>query len=109
MLQIHHKGDRKLYHRVKAYELAKTEDQLIREFGVELNQLLELERRLKLREEEHSIKFVDELDEMIEAKDQSWLGTKARLTLWQSIERDFAIGPILYEQHSDSKEVTSDE
>lgn len=26
MVQIHHKGDRKLYHQVKAYELAKTED-----------------------------------------------------------------------------------
>jgi len=35
--------------------LAKTEDQLVREFGVELAEMLEYERLLKLREEEHTI------------------------------------------------------
>lgn len=44
-----------LYHKIRAYEHAKTDDQLVREFGVELNQFLEIGNRLKLSEEEHTI------------------------------------------------------
>lgn len=51
MIQIIHKGDRPMYHKVKAYELAKTEDQLHAEFSVDLFLFLEIERHYKAKEE----------------------------------------------------------
>lgn len=34
---------------------------------------------------------------MIEGKDQCWLGTAARLTLWQEIDVECCIGPIFFD------------
>ena len=51
MIQIIHKGDRPMYHKIKAYELAKTEDQLHAEFSVDLFLFLEIERHYKAKEE----------------------------------------------------------
>jgi len=70
MVEVIQKGDRKLYHRVKAYEAAKTEDQLMSEFGVEqLWLMLDFEKHFKLREEEHSVSFVNDLNQMLEGKE----------------------------------------
>ena len=101
MVQIIQKGDRSLYHRIKAYEQAKTEDQLHNDFSVDLNIFLGIERHYKLKEDDSTIQFENELNEMIEGKDQSWLGNEIRLKLWREIDDACVIGPILYEQISD--------
>ena len=79
MVPILRKGDRLLYHKVKAYEIAKSEDQLYNEFSVDLALFLHFEKHFKLRQDEQTIEFVADLDKMIEAKEQSWFGTAARL------------------------------
>ena len=83
MVEIIQKSDRETYHKVKAYEQAKTEDQLHSEFSIDLNLFLDFESRYRLTEEEHTIEFDQELNKMLEAPDQSWLGTEARLDLWR--------------------------
>ena len=55
MVEIIQKGDRALYHRIKAYEQAKTEDQLHAEFSVDQDLFLEIEKHFKLIEDEESV------------------------------------------------------
>ena len=69
MVKILHTGDRDLYHRVVRYEAAKLEDQLHSEFGVEYAQFLDIENHLKLREQDHTVVFTTELQEMLEGKE----------------------------------------
>ena len=97
MVQILRGGDRQLYHKVKSYEIAKSEDQLFNEFSVDLRLFLHFEKHFKLREEESTVDFVKELDLMIEAKEQSFFGTEARLTLWEKVAE---LGPIMYESYT---------
>ena len=52
MVAILEKNDRSLYHKVKAYEIAKSEDQLISEFSVPHWLFLDIEKHFKIREEE---------------------------------------------------------
>ena len=51
MVAILEKNDRNLYHKVKAYEIAKTEDQLKSEFSVPKSLFLDVEKHFQLREE----------------------------------------------------------
>ena len=51
MVEIMEKGDMSLYHKVKYYEIAKTEDQLRSEFSVPIDIFLDIEKHYKLREE----------------------------------------------------------
>ena len=44
--------------------------------------MLDFEKHYKMKAEPDSISFVEELDKMLEGKDQSWFGTAARLSLW---------------------------
>ena len=44
MVAILEKNDRSLYHKVKAYEIAKSEDQLVAEFSVPHWLFLDLEK-----------------------------------------------------------------
>ena len=40
---------------------------------------------------------------MLEAKDQSWLGTAARLALWCEIDEKGTVGPVLYDEYPDEE------
>lgn len=102
MVQIIQKNDRSTYHKVKAYEQAKTEDQLLSEFSVDQALFLDFEKHYKLKDEDHTINFVRDLDQMLEAKDQSWLGTEARQNLWHKLDVDCSSGPITFEQMDES-------
>ena len=51
MVAIMEKGDKSLYHRVKQYEIAKTEDQLKAEFSVPIHIFLDIEKHFKIRED----------------------------------------------------------
>ena len=57
MVQIVQKGDRSLYHKIKAYEQAKTLDKLSNDFSIDMDLLLIYEKHYKLTEEEHTIDF----------------------------------------------------
>ena len=58
-----------------------------------------------MREDEHSKEFEQELDKMLEAPDQSWFGTEARLDLWRKLDVECRVGPIQFEQMSESQGV----
>jgi len=72
------------------------------EFSVDQALFLDFEKHYKLKTEEHTVNFVRDLDLMLEAKDQSWLGTEARQTLWHKLDVDCASGPMTFEQMDDS-------
>lgn len=46
---------------------------------------------------------------MIEGKEQSWLGTAARLRLWEMLERELFVGHVNYINHSESETVSFDD
>ena len=103
MVAILEKNDRSLYHKVKAYEIAKSEDQLISEFSVPHWLFLDIEKHFKIREEEATIDFEKELQAMLDKEDQCWFGTEARLELWKQLHAGVEIGPVLYQTHPESK------
>ena len=94
------KNDRALYHKVKAYEIAKSEDQLKSEFSVPMRLFLQIEKHFRIREEQATIDFEKELQEMLDREDQCWLGTEARYELWKQIEGGVELGPVLYNKKS---------
>lgn len=69
MVTIIQKGDRDIYHKIKAYEQAKTLDQIFADFSVDMELFLNFEKHYELSKEQHSIEFEQELDKMIEGKD----------------------------------------
>ncbi len=64
------------------------------EFSIDLSLFLDFENRYRLTDEKHTVEFEQELNKMLEAPDQSWLGTEARLDLWRKIDVNCVIGPI---------------
>ena len=96
MVAIMEKGDKSLYHRVKQYEIAKTEDQLKAEFSVPIDLFLDIEKHFKIRQEQATIDFENELTDMIDKQDQSWLGLEARLQIWKRVDSCLEIGPVMF-------------
>ena len=108
MVAILEKNDRSLYHKVKAYEIAKSEDQLVAEFSVPHWMFLDIEKHFSIREEQATIDFENELQAMLDKEDQCWFGTQARLELWRQLHSGLEIGPVLYQRHPESKEGEED-
>ena len=65
MVPIFMKGDKALYQQIKAYEMAKTDEQLKSEFGVDNQIMFQLLQKYKLREDQNTQGFEIELSLMI--------------------------------------------
>ena len=70
------------------------------EFSVVYRDFLWTYQVLEVGKDEHTLKFVDDLRQMLDTADKVNLGLDARLELWTMIDAGHAIGPVLYSTDS---------